>query len=93
MINGYAVYWLYTDTTTGKLSAGHSLYGSNEMIEAMRFMELVRKDKGAQFVTMASQTMNQVGKAGSDGVESGKLPNGEDYTYTKGDALSQRTKV
>lgn len=59
---------------------------------ALRVADLHRKG-GMKFVTMVSESTDMVGQVGSAGVENGKLPNGEDYTYRKGDALSQRTKV
>ena len=62
------------------------------LTEALSITENLR-NKGMSFVTMVSESSDMVGKAGVTGVKDGKLPNGEDYTYRKGDALSQRTKV
>ena len=94
-VEGFMVFWMQVDEVFAdrhmRASARH--FEMNEMSAALQFMEALRKEGRAQFVSMASQTAHLVGKAGATGVANGKLPNGDTYTYTKGDALSQRTKT
>lgn len=90
-VPGFMVFWLEQLHASDRAQPGARHFEMDEMSDALKFMEELRKSN-AQFVTMASQTANLVGKAGVAGVKDGKLPNGEVYTYTKRDALSQRTK-
>lgn len=90
-IPGFMVFWIDKVPASDRFQPNARHFEMNEMSIALSFMEDLRK-AGAQFVTMASQTANLVGKQGAVGVKDGKLPNGEVYTYTKRDALSQRTK-
>lgn len=78
----------FSDAITEK---AHS-WNEYNLTDALREVERLRKD-GHKFVTMVSESSDMVGQAGAAGVKDGKLPSGEDYTYRKGDALSQRTKV
>jgi hypothetical protein len=94
-VPGFMVFWMQcnpyiADDTPMKPRARH--FEMNEMSAALAYMESLRNEGDCQFVTMASQTANLVGKQGVTGVKDGKLPSGETYTYTKRDALSQRTK-
>jgi hypothetical protein len=38
---------------------------------------------GRQYVTMVGENANQVGSMGATGVESGRLPDGQEYTWSK----------
>lgn len=84
----YTIYWTY------KGSIPNSVCLEN-LNDALKFTEDLRRDakeKNFSFITMCSENVDHIGKLGAAGVEDGKLPTGEAYTYTKGDALSQRTK-
>lgn len=84
----YTVYW-----TSNKKHA-HSLR-MDSLTDALAYTEKLRREAAENnysFITMCSENVDQVGKLGATGVEKGKLPNGDAYTYTKGDALSQRTR-
>lgn len=71
----YIVYW--TMSNGAPASAKHT-----DLSAAIRHAELHRR-QGMRFVTMCSENINQVGKAGVDTVADGKLPNGDDYTWSK----------
>lgn len=81
------VFKIYYTTETGNVG----FQDHTNLTEALAAAEHYRKVR-CRFVTMVSESSDIVGKAGVAGVSDGKLPNGEDYTYTKRDALSQRTK-
>jgi hypothetical protein len=84
----YTIYWL------DKNLQPHARQ-ENDLTAALAFVEAKRKtaaEKGYSAITMSSEVAGNVGKSGVAGVVDGKLPTGETYTYTKGDALSQRTK-
>ena len=73
--NEYVVYWTMTE---GKpASAKHT-----DLNAALRHAELHRR-QGMGFVTMCSESVNQVGKGGVDTIVDGKTPDGEDYTWSK----------
>lgn len=80
-------YRIYYTTEAGNV--GHQDHTS--LTEALAASEHYRKVR-CRFVTMVAENIDLVGETGTAGVENGKLPNGDTYTYTKGDALSQRTK-
>ena len=66
-----------------------------DMADALAFMEFLRRmaqSAGYTAITMCSENIYQVGMMGATGVTDSKLPNGDDYAYTKHDALSQRNK-
>jgi hypothetical protein len=92
-IPGFMVYWMHQPHGADCMQPSARHFEMNEMSLALKFMDALRNEGLAQFVTMVSQNANSVGKAGATGVKDGRLPTGEDYTYGKGDALSQRTKV
>jgi hypothetical protein len=77
----------YTDPITNWAHA----HDVETLVEALQHTEGFRK-LGMTYVTMVAEDPNQVGKPGVAGVKDSKLPNGDEYTYTKRDALSQRTK-
>lgn len=84
----YTVYWTYKGNIPNSVCL-------DNLTDALKFTEELRKEskeKNYSFITMCSENVDLVGKPGTAGVENGKLPTGETYTYTKGDALSQRTK-
>lgn len=84
----YTVYWTYKKQHPNSLCM-------DSLTDALAWAEQLRreaKEKEFSFITMCSENVDLIGETGSAGVENGKLPNGETYTYTKGDALSQRTK-
>lgn len=82
------VFKIYYTDPVSDVSHSHDV---ETLSEALRYTEGFRK-LGMTFVTMVSENTDLVGKPGVAGVVDGKLPTGETYTYTKGDALSQRTK-
>lgn len=85
----YTVYWMFDSIRPNAVQM-------TNLTEALQFVETLRKEsvnRKASAITMCSENTNQVGKMGASGVVDGKLPNGEVYTYTKRDALSQRSKI
>ena len=92
-ISGFMVFWMHRLHGADRMQPSARHFEMNEMSAALAFMEGLRKEGDAQFITMASQTANLVGKPGVAAVKDGKLPDGNDYTYTKRDALSQRRKA
>lgn len=90
---GFMVYWMQSESITDEPAPCAKHFSTTDMSKALAFMEELRKTECIQFVTMASQTIGLVGKSGATGVADGKLPTGEEYTYTKRDALSQRTTI
>jgi hypothetical protein len=84
----YTVYWLYKKTHP------NSIQFINDLNHALAFIETLRKKAAEeQFsaITICAEDQTQVGLTGVDSVANGKLPSGEEYSYTKDDALSQRT--
>ena len=71
----YKVYW----TTPSGLTLGTEYL---EMIAALNEANRLRS-VGMAYVAMASENPNQVGKNGVDSIKDGKLPSGEDYTWSK----------
>ncbi len=53
-----------------------------DMALALKHTQQLRND-GCRFVSMVSESTNQVGKMGVDAVVDGKLPDGNDYTWKK----------
>jgi hypothetical protein len=82
----YMIY--HTNISTGQVSGQIA----NTLSQALAMIESTRK-QGHRFVTLVSEHAQLVGAAGADGVEQGLTPDGEIYSYTKTDALSQRTRV
>ena len=68
----YMVYW------TGNSGCAE---GSRfaDMSKALDFMQFLRKDPRHRFVTMASESVENVGKLGVDAVVDGKCPDGGDF--------------
>lgn len=54
------------------------------MGEAMRLMEMLRKDPDVRAVTMAAEHSDQVGRMGVDAVKDGVLPDGQEYVWKTG---------
>lgn len=71
----YKVYW----TTPAGLTLGTEYL---EMIAALNEANRLRS-VGMAYVAMVGENPNQVGQMGVDSVESGILPNGEEYTWSK----------
>jgi hypothetical protein len=84
-VPGFMVFWMQIDSVFAdrhmRASARH--FEPNEMSSALAFVEALRKEGLAQFVTMASQDANSVGKPGVDAVVDNKTPDGEDYEWSK----------
>jgi hypothetical protein len=84
-IPGFMVFWMREDSVLGDLhiraSARH--FEMNEMSAALKFMESLRNEGQAQFVTMVSQNANSVGKPGVASIVDGKTPDGEVYDWSK----------
>jgi len=68
---GFMVYWMLGEYP------GCRLFGMDELGEALKYTEELRKSPGYNFIGMVSQNPNQVGKAGASTV----LP--EDYSWSK----------
>lgn len=71
----YKVYW----TTEDGQCCGQEYI---EMIEALTQTNKLRT-LGFTFVAMISENPNQIGKNGVDSIVDGKLPSGEEYTWSK----------
>jgi len=91
--NGFMVFHLGYNAFNNRTVSCFRFFEPSKMNDALKYMEELRKTPNVQFVTMASQTDDLVGYIGATGIDDNKLPNGEDYVYTKMDALSQRTVV
>lgn len=70
----HKVYWTEGDTVFGKQFT--------DMVVALGVAQDKRRE-GHSFVVMASESVNQVGSMGVDGVIDGKLPSGETYDWKK----------
>jgi hypothetical protein len=82
------IFRIYYTTEMGNVCA----QDHTSLTEALAAAEYYRKVR-CKFVTIVSESTDQVGGSGVDSVKNGKLPNGDNYTYTKYDALSQRSNV
>jgi hypothetical protein len=69
----YKVYWSSED---GAARSKDYLEMTEALTEANRMRTI-----GMAYVAMVGEDPNQVGKMGVDGVEDGKLPSGEAYTW------------
>lgn len=72
----YTVYWMDNNRPSAQ--------ETSDMGEAMRLMEMLRKDPDVRAVVMAAENSNQVGNMGVDTVKDGILPDGQDYVYKTG---------
>ena len=68
----YMVYWTTEDLITS------STWFDN-MSEALEYMQFLRKHPENKFITMASESVENVGKMGVDAVVDGKCPDGGDF--------------
>lgn len=80
-IDGYVVFWLAYQPALKLFYPGSEMFESDKMSEALKFANELRKDNLNQFIVMASQNNNSVGKPGVDAVINGKLPSGEKYEW------------
>lgn len=71
----FKIYWTTEDDAVGHLEC-------EDLAESLNHTQRLR-NSGNRFVSMVSENPNQVGKSGVAAVIDGKLPNGDDYTYTK----------
>ena len=75
----YVIYW-----SEGPIAHSHKEYDMNT---ALRYVETLRKwaRNGTKIthITMCAENADQVGQMGVDSVVDGKLPDGEDYTWSK----------
>lgn len=62
-------------------------FQTNEMTDAMHFMEDLRKGRrehaGISFITLVSEHPDSVGEAGVDSIKNGLCPDGVEYTWMK----------
>jgi hypothetical protein len=72
----YTIYWM--------LGGYPNAMQTNDMAEAMRQMESMRKCPGYSAITFCSENPDQVGKPGVDTVKDGVLPDGQEYVYKTG---------
>jgi hypothetical protein len=76
----YMVYWIEATDEGGERGAQSRLFGTDAMVEAMRFMEELRRrqraGEGVGFVTMCSEHPDMVGRPGVD-------VTGPDYNWKK----------
>lgn len=56
----------------------------DDLGEALRLMEELRKIPGYRAVTFCSENADQVGKPGVDTIKNGILPDGQEYVYKTG---------
>jgi hypothetical protein len=75
----YKIFWMAGDVTC----SAHR----DELADALKACEDLRTAKRngqpISFITMCCENIDQVGEMGCDAVEGKKLPNGEDYTWSK----------
>jgi hypothetical protein len=71
------LYWL---EDTG--AAAHRLFGDDELRDVLQHAQELRK-AGMRHVSISSEPAASVGQPGVDGVERGRLPSGEPYTFNK----------
>ena len=69
----YIVYWI------SELSDTASSYWTDNMTEALAFMQILRANSINKFISMASESVENVGKMGVDAVVDGKCPDGGDF--------------
>lgn len=84
MTPGYMVYWM--EDTESHLGISHpqfEFFKSNEMTEALNFMNGLRKRDDVEFVTFVSQNADSVGKPGVDTIANGMTPDGHKYEWSK----------
>lgn len=84
------MYKVYYTTQFG--DNGSFEYESDQMVVALNKMQELRST-GHRFVTMASENNDQVGKVGVNAVKDGKLPDGNDYDWTKRDRVGAAFKT
>jgi hypothetical protein len=82
-LEGFMVFWMCQPHGFDHQQPGARHFEMNEMSNALAFMEALRKEGLAQFVTMVSQNSNSVGKAGVASIVDGKTPDGEVYDWSK----------
>jgi hypothetical protein len=58
-------------------------YNEDTLESALATVSGLRNQSRYSFVTMVSENPNSVGKPGVDSIEDGRLPSGEDYTWSK----------
>lgn len=73
----YVVFWL-----EGGKSFFES-FSSLELMEALTFAHIKRKNPQIIHVVMSSEHPDRVGKIGVDAVENGLLPDGAEYQWKK----------
>ena len=69
------VYWMFENEARNHLFSDLSV--------AILHCDALNNTKGVSYVTMVSKIDGNVTKMGVSGVENGKLPNGETYTWKK----------
>lgn len=74
---GYMVFWAEDG------DVWNEFFEPTEMSQALTFMADLRKIDGVEFVTLASQNSDSVGKPGVDTVADGKTPDGHPYEWSK----------
>jgi hypothetical protein len=82
-VSGFMVFWTHQPHGADCMQPSASHFEMNEMSAALAFMESLRKEGLAQFVTMVSQNSNSVGKAGVASIVDGKTPDGFAYEWSK----------
>lgn len=80
----YMVYWTNSDGVWSEHFWGQGRPPAlSAMNRALAKCEELRKDPANKFITMASESDENIGKAGVTSIEDGKTPDGEDYTWSK----------
>ena len=69
----YVVYWI------SELDDTASSNWTDNMTEALAFMQMLRANSNNKFISMASESVENVGKLGVDTVVDGKCPDGGDF--------------
>lgn len=71
------VFWL-----DAQAQAGARLFSDAQLLDALAFSESCRRE-GLRHVCLSSELADSVGAPGVQAVESGCLPNGERYEFSK----------
>ena len=87
--DGFVVFWMEQLYGNDSLTPNAKLFANTDMVAALAFMEFMRKFDSIQFVTMASQNSNSVGRAGVDSIVDGKCPDGQVYDWNKSSRIGQ----
>lgn len=72
----FMVFWIEPNAVDGAYETRSAEFNSDQMVEALGYMEGLRNRVGVRFITMASENPNSVGKSGVAAASA-------DYSWTK----------